>query len=277
MTRSERQKQTNQILHVLPTFTPINSNCYIYCINKATLPLYLHDLIHLAERTTRFTIDTEHDYYTYESALIQIEFINYDRSAIILIQTSDLPDSTSVGFFLMRKLMAIILQHSNTLYGWGDMKYELMRFIHFHLFSSHAITQINFINVQYHFKQWYNQTFLHQCGLPLFSDDHDLCTCFHRPIKNKDIGWPLQKAIACMFHEFLDKTLTRCRWSLPFSLSRTIQYYLNLKHKTTCLSFTQKRLLFAANDCFAITKLWMILELHWTQEQHRQYRLSHKK
>lgn len=272
----EQRNQTNQILSVLPKFTPINHDYFIYCINQGTLPVHLHDLISLAKQTLRFTIDTERDYYTRESALIQIEFINYNRSVVALLEVCHLPDPTSPLFSLIHTLMELILQPTNTLYGWGDMKFELAKYFRFHLFSSYTLSQINFINVQYHFKQWYNQTFLHQCGLPLNFNDHELCTCLYRPLKNKDYVWALQKAIAFIFNEFIDKTLTHSRWTIPFALSRTIERYIHLKNRTT-KNFTEKRILYAVDDCFAVTKLWMVLEMNWTQEELQQYRLTHKR
>lgn len=276
MSRSAQQKSFNKLLSDLPKFTPINEEYYIYSISQITSSVHLRDLIRLAGQTTRFTINTEHDRQAQQSALIQIEFVNRDRSAIVLIQTCHLPDQTSILFSLLRELFQIVLQSSNVLYGWGDMKYELERFVHFGLFSRHTLAQINFVNVQSTFKQWYNRTFLHRCGLPSCSDDNELCKCLFRPMKFQEIDWPLQKAIAVLFWQFLDKTLTRSRWSMPFFISETIGHYSKLSNKTS-KTFSEQHIFFAVNDCLAVTKLWMILEMNWTQAELQQYRLCHKK
>ncbi|CAF4431941.1 unnamed protein product, partial [Rotaria magnacalcarata] len=44
-------------------FTPIN-NYEIYLINQSTSPMLLHNSSELASKTTEFTIDTKHHYYT---------------------------------------------------------------------------------------------------------------------------------------------------------------------------------------------------------------------
>ncbi len=71
MGRNERQRQLNQTFSVLPTFSPL-ANCHIYHLNQTTSLHSLPHLIELARETTRFTIDTEHDYWTHEPALIQM-------------------------------------------------------------------------------------------------------------------------------------------------------------------------------------------------------------
>ncbi len=97
--------------------------------------------------------------------------------------------------------------------------------------------------VQSHFKKWYNKTFIHQCGLQPFHDDHLLCICFYRPLKDKNNQWS--------FHR------------------RNIQQYsmINKSIKKT----NNHLILYAVNDCLAVTKLLMVLELNWTKAQLRQY------
>ncbi|CAF3661502.1 unnamed protein product [Rotaria socialis] len=50
-------------VNILSVFTPIN-NYEIYLINQATSPMLLHDSFELTSKTTEFTIDTKHHYYT---------------------------------------------------------------------------------------------------------------------------------------------------------------------------------------------------------------------
>ena len=125
-TRNQRQRQLNQQLSVLPSFTPLNQY-HIYHIHRFTSPTLLHDLIQLARETTQFTVDTENDYSTHVPALIQIEFIG-TTSVVLLIETCHLPHPSSVLSWLIRSLLSIIFRTSNTIYAWGDVVDELLDF-----------------------------------------------------------------------------------------------------------------------------------------------------
>ena len=54
-----------------------------YLVNRFTRPPMMHDLIHLAQKTKRFTIHTQFDHATGRPALIQIEFINEPLSVVV--------------------------------------------------------------------------------------------------------------------------------------------------------------------------------------------------
>lgn len=132
MTRNERQRQLNMELSVLPTFTPLN-DCRVYHINRTTSLMLVQDLIELARKTTRYTIDTEHDYYTHQAALIQIEFVR-SQSVVLLIETFHLPHASSVLFWLIRSLFNVIFKSSNLVFSWGDAICELTDFTQYGLF-----------------------------------------------------------------------------------------------------------------------------------------------
>ena len=245
-----RKRLLNRQLSILPPFVPLN-HWQAYRINRTTAPSLLHDLIELARSTTRYTIDTEHDYYTHEAALIQIEFIR-QRSIVILIETCHLPQTATVTFWLMKSLLAVVLSPSNSIYSWGNATDELSQFVHYDLFSSSTIQRANNIDVQVDFKLWYNKIFLHTCGLQPYEHDHSLCTCIHRPVKHRQDQWSLQKAIAYAFREFLDKSRTnsKCRRQLTHS---------------------DELVLYAVSDCLAVTKLHMLIDGNWTKEQLDRY------
>ena len=261
--RNERQRQLNTALSVYPKFSPL-SDCQIYLINQTTSPMLIQDLIQLARETTQFTIDTECDYVTHEPALIQIEFLNIN-SVVLLIETCHLPNSSSVLFWLIRSLLKIIFQPSNVILSWGDLFFELAAFLHYGLFSVNAIYQMNVIDVQHRFKKWYNQTFVHMCELRPYHEDSPLCTCLYRPVKNAKNQWSLQRAIAYTFHEFLDKSQTKSHWRQRLSLIGNVHPYAMVNNK---MKQTRAHLInYAANDCLAVTKLMMVVELNWTKEQ----------
>jgi hypothetical protein len=255
--RNERQRQLNMKLSVLPKFIPAN-DYKIYHINRITSPILLPDLIQLARETIKFTIDTEHDYYTHQAALIQIEFIQA-KSVVLLIETCHLPHASSLLFWLIQSLFKVILQPSNTIYSWGDAIFELSHFIQYGLFSSKTLQQINTINIQKRFKKWYNKIFVHDCGLLPLDNDNPLCTCLHRPVKNKNDQWSLQKAIAYTFNQFLDKKRRKSSWSRSLDIAYLQQHsVLNNNQK----KILEHLILYAVNDCLAVTKLLVPLKLN---------------
>ncbi|CAF1279156.1 unnamed protein product [Rotaria sordida] len=146
MNRNARKLELNMALRVLPIFNPLN-DYHIYHINQSTSSILLHNLIEQSRKTTRFTIDTEDDYYTRRPALIQIEFIQC-QSIVLLIEVHHLPQATSVIFWLIRSLVKIILNLSNCIYSWGNGENELNKFISCGLFSSKQLKQINNIDIQ---------------------------------------------------------------------------------------------------------------------------------
>jgi hypothetical protein len=248
--RNERRRQVNMELSNLQTFTPLN-DYQIYHINRATSTMLLPHLIESARKTTKFTVDTEHDYYTRQPALIQIEFIQ-TKSIILLIETCHLPRRSSVLFWLIQSLFKAIFKPSNTIYSWGDAIFELSDFLQYDLFSSQILHQIMAIDIQQHFKKWYNKIFTHDCGLLPFADDNMLCKCSHRPVKRPDDQWSLQKAIAYTFDEFLDKTRTKSRWGLCLDLANAQQFAIINKKQRKII---EELVVYAANDCLAVTKL----------------------
>ncbi|CAF3411841.1 unnamed protein product [Rotaria socialis] len=261
--RNARKQQQNTELSILPKFCPLNPY-RIYYINRTTSTMLMYDLITLARTTSRFTIDTEKDFYSHAAALIQIEFIGND-SIILLIETCHLPDVSSVLFWLIRSLLKVILAKKNLVYCWGDICDELLDFIPTNLVSLELLRQINYRDVQHQFKVWCRRTFS--------EDDLNLC------IKNSLVGryactvfddvyhkWSLQMAITFTFDEFLDKSLTKRHWSRP----------LDGLLASACLARSRsdqavaQRIEYAVNNCLAVTKLARMLGISSIKEPTRQ-------
>ena len=100
--RNVRRQQLNTALSTLPTFSPLNPY-HVYHMHRLTLTNLLHDLIRLARTTSKFSIDTEKDFYTHKPALIQIELIKDKQSTVLFIEVCHLPHVSSiVHFFKMR-------------------------------------------------------------------------------------------------------------------------------------------------------------------------------
>ena len=268
MTRHERQRQLNIQLSALPSFTPLNGY-ELHHINHSTPSLLLQDLIDMARKTMRYSIDTENDYRTHRPALIQIEFVR-QRSIVLLVEVCHLPHPSSTLFWLMRSLFKVILQPANMILSWGDAIRELSEFVPCGLFSTTMVDQMRMIDVQGRFKGWYNNTFRHTCGVPS-RDDHPSCTCSHRPVKNSSNPWSLQKAVACTFYQFLDKTRTKSNWSQR--LDRGDVRSSSMFDRNANIIRAQM-IQYATNDCLAVTKLFAVLEYEWTKRQLQEYNVE---
>ncbi|CAF5142012.1 unnamed protein product, partial [Rotaria magnacalcarata] len=190
MNRNIRQRQLNMKLSVLPIFTPLYPY-KIYHINQSTPTILLQDLITLARKTTKFTIDTESDYYTHEPALIQIEFI-HSHSIVLLIGICHLPHELSVLFWMTRSLMNIIFKPSNVIISWGDTKRELESFISCKLISIKLIQQINDIDVQGYFNDWHDNLLENDYDHPLFDNKEMLCSYSRKSLEDRNHKWSLQ-------------------------------------------------------------------------------------
>ena len=250
LTRNERQRRLNAQLSILPKFEPLND--YEVClINHSTSTMQLQNLIELARQTSTFTIDTEQDYYSHQPALIQIEFVE-KRSVVVLIETCHLPHRASILFWLIRSLCKVIFQSDKLILAWGDIINELSTFIDYGLFSLNSIQHIHTMDVQHLFKPWYNERYPHQCGLSPSADDHITCTCPHRVVKNKNDRWSLQKAIAYLFDEFLDKSRTKSHWSRRLVSRDVRRFSITNRKESEC----RELIAYAVNDCLAVTKLF---------------------
>lgn len=256
--------------NALWTFCPLTTDCQIYHINRLTSRKIVHDLIELARQTTRFMIDTENDYSSHQPALIQIEYF-HTTSTVLLIETCQLPDHSSVLFWLIQSLLKIIFQSSNVLLSWGDVIFELSDFLQYGLFTMNTLQEMQTINVQHRFKIWYNKTFVHTCGLEPFDDDNLLCTCTYRPVKNPNNPWSLQRAIQYTFNEFLDKSRRKSNWGRLLSIKDVRQYAMIYDKEIKAAH--EQIILYAVNDCLAATKLMMVIDFNWTKEQLAIYKL----
>ena len=254
--RLDRRHQLNSVFSSLPAFRPWKNDCRIVHIHRSTPSSVLYALIDYAQETTEFTIDTESDYRTHQPALIQIEFIR-SKPIVVLFEMCHLSKQQAFLSSLVRILIRTILMSSKTIFAWGDPIEELAHFARYGFFSYEHLVPLNVVDVQDAFKQWYNRTFHHRCGLEPDADDHPTCTCCHRPVKDLQHRWSLQKAIAFTFGEFLDKSRTLSHWSRFLSSTNSTRALLVEK---TSRSMVDNMILYAVDDCLAVTKLKWVIE-----------------
>ena len=133
-----------------------------------------HDLICLARTTSKFSIDTEKDFYTHKPALIQIELIQDQQSTVLLIKVCHLPHVSSVLHWLIRALLKIILNSNNLIYAWGNIVDELTDYIPCGLFNMDVLCQINSIDLQYELKEWHDRHYNVEFNIPSLKDNNNL-------------------------------------------------------------------------------------------------------
>jgi len=180
-----------------------------------------------AKLTDHYSMDTEDDPFTHELATLQVEFIRYNSSPlVIIIETNYLPEQSTPLFKKIQHLGQIIFSSNNHIYSWGPAKKEIKKFDNFSLFRNIKIVEHN---IQDEFS------------------DGELCG--------------LQKAIQYEFNEYLNKTATVGEWGCGIDLllgtyvpndvvgsERTYILHEEKKYRSILKEY-------AINDVFAVTKL----------------------
>ena len=130
----EESKQKCREGKSIPFQQPENYSNYF--INRQTTIFILDELIDQAKLTNYFSMDTEGDALTKQSATIQVAFIRHPTPPIIIIiEANHLPPINSPLFKKIQQLCSIIFTSDHTIYSWGPSKEELERFVKFNLFN----------------------------------------------------------------------------------------------------------------------------------------------
>ena len=256
--RNLRQQQLNTALSTLPTFSSLNPY-HVYHIHRFTSTNLLHDLIRLARTTSKFSIDTEKDFYTHKPALIQIELIQDRQSTVLLIEVCHLPHVSSIVHWLIRALLKIIFNSNNLIYAWGNIVDELTDFIPCGLFNMDNLCRINSIDIQHEFKQRHDRHFNMEFNIPSMKDNNSRSLIAKYSMKSYEDDyhqWSLQMAIAFTFHEFHDKSLRNSRWSDHLDPSNVAVF--TMLHPNQ-YRIRQRMVHYAVNDCLTVTKLATML------------------
>ena len=90
-------------------------------------------------------------------------------------------------------------------------------------------------------------------------------------VQQIDVGvvlWWLQKAVACTFYQFLDKSRTKSNWSQRLDGRDVRRSSLFNSHGNIIRA---QMIQYATNDCLAGTKLYAVLEYEWTKRQLQEY------
>ncbi|CAF1508836.1 unnamed protein product [Adineta steineri] len=224
----------------------------IYVIDQHANIRDIMTLIQRVQQTRTFSIIIEHRYRVVKDTTIKIELIQVEqlKSIVLIFRVIDLFIENEELLSIMHVLLRSIFQPRNKFYTWNNNINDLCALVFTGYLAETIVKQIILIPLQYHFKEWYNRTFIHNenCNVPPSSqadnNDHSYCSCAHRPYKKNTAKWTITNALKYVFNE--NSTLVPS------------------KNNHTALS------------CLAITKLNMILELNWSEEQLYQYKKFHQ-
>jgi hypothetical protein len=187
----------------------------------------MHELIHLAQKTKRFTIDTQFDKCTGRPSLIQIEFNNEVLSIVALVEACHLPtDGTSLSFWLIHSLFRFVLQTSKVIYSWGSVAEALDPFVQYGYFTNETLKQLQNTDVQHEFSSWYREF------------DPNGCANQRR--------WQLTSALAASTDEYLDESEQSNVWSFGLFPCNAAQWDLQKIGRLVN---------YASTRCLAITKI----------------------
>lgn len=252
---TNRVQNCNEV-EQLETFQPLKS-CVVHRIDRLSSIFDLASLITKAKSTRKFSIHTTRATEQGTVTRIVIEFLDIGQvqNTVLLFEVLYLPPSTmALTFFAIHILLKTIFDLSKKFIVWSDdNRNDLQVFSDYEYIPLSILENINIIELQGPFKQWYNQTFKHleHCYVaPVYRHDALFCVCAHRPYKNRHDHWSLSKAIEYVFNEYITDTN-----------GNEMNYPENINHLIRC--------------CLTITKLTMVVELNWTAEQISQYKRFH--
>ncbi|CAF1034015.1 unnamed protein product [Rotaria magnacalcarata] len=240
---------------VLHPFQPSKSYCFykMNCLTSAHLIIYL---IGVAKKTTRFSIYIERSREQGQVNLIAIELIRIDQleSTILLFELSLQPEQATPLFYLIQLLLMYIFHPKKKCCIWNNDHWKsLQAFVHCAYLTEEILERINVLELQNHFKIWYNKRFKHHKNCYVsrwYEEDSSFCTCPYRPYKHVNEKWTIYTAMIYIFNESIDEF-----------------------HDTHI--DTQQDIKNSIVNCLAITKLSMIIELNWTLKQLQQHKNFH--
>ena len=244
------KKERNQRLSRLPKFE-IERSYDIRFINYKSPFFLLIRLIELAKTTRIFTLDTENDIRSGKPAIIQLQFIpnsTSEKTIVTIFEMCHLPVVETWIYNSIQQLFQIIFQQDNTILTWGKGRSELSAFKIYPIFESIPYHLPHHINVQTSFKTWINNNFQPQL------------------YRNLNDQWSLQVAIAYVFGQFLDKSLTLSRWGTGMDRRLYENWKLNALNYNLTSNLTDgeekyrlKMVQYLVDDCFATTELALLI------------------
>ena len=226
----------------------------------------------MAQTTTDFVIDTECNYKSNTSALIQIYFITSHNvaSPLVLVEIDFLPHYSSSLFLKSKELFDCIFSSRSKIYSWGFISDELTPFLRNKLFSL-PIPSMTY-NTQGQFKSWFNQFIKNYSSSSDYHINTDLndAVILDAPLcdptlilptqlmNDEKVGssesWSLQDAVLYTFGQYLSKRETLRRWSIGLDST------LPTRDASFSSNYRKKLINYACLDCVSAAHINLIMQ-----------------
>ncbi|CAF3316442.1 unnamed protein product [Rotaria socialis] len=303
MKTAKKMNKNEDLQAKYPPFKSSSSITIIHIHHKSTIDT-LNDLITLAHRTSRYTVDTESERNKINNdALIQIQFLHStDASTIILIETAHLPNPQTTLYTKIKELWYTIFNNNNKVITWGTVENEFNNFHHLDFID--LGNPFQHINLQSFFKEWHDTHCVTHPEMEkrdkhtgpvspnmvdMSGDDSDddmddgklndyvQYKCDHITHYDYNATWSLQDAIATTFNKFLDKSQTINSWQCGIDLQLDTwknkffsrpQYNKHIEQQQRI-----KMKQYAADDCVAVAELFLCMYPE-TTNQHQIHDIS---
>ncbi|CAF3287426.1 unnamed protein product [Rotaria sp. Silwood2] len=286
--KTAKKIKKNEDLQVkYPPFKSSSNINIIHIHHKSTIDT-INDLIILANRTSRYTVDTESERKKIKKdALIQIQFLHStDASTIILFETAYLPNPQTTLYKKIKELWSTIFNNNNEIITWGTVHNEFNNF--YHLDFINLGNSFQHVNLQSLFRGWHNARCVTHPEMekrekktgPVSSNMVDMSgddtdddmddgklndylqyQCDHITHYDDSATWSLQDAIATTFNKFLDKSQTinfwRCGIDLELNTWKNKLFSRPQYNKHIEQQQRLKMKQYATDDCIAVAELFL--------------------
>ncbi|CAF3663639.1 unnamed protein product [Rotaria socialis] len=257
MKTAKKMNKNEDLQAKYPPFKSSSNITIIHIHHKSTIET-INDLIILANRTSRYTVDTESERKKINNdALIQIQFLHStDASTIILIETAHLPNPQTILYSKIKELWSTIFNNNNEVITWGTGWH-----------NEHCVTHPEME------KRDKKTGPVSSNMVDMSGDDSDddmndgklndyvQYKCDHITHYDYNATWSLQDAIATTFNKFLDKSQTINFWQCGIDLQLDTwknklfsrpQYNKHIEQQQRI-----KMKQYPTDDCIAVAELFL--------------------
>ena len=275
---TKRIERNEELRAKYPPFHSL-SEVEIVHVHQHTPIDVINELIIKANRTHRYTVDTESE-LSGRGALVQIEMVHtINQSTVLLCEVAYFPERNSILYEKVNELISIVFSESNEILSWGSLEDEFNNFTEFEMFKTGKVRMKK--DMQFLFSRWNADRTSHpererregetrRSAIDWFetpdeqegSESQDGMDIDGLKIDRQPIS--LQDAVASTFKSFLDKSETINRWRCGLDLAlNTWKTRWFTKHGYSQGEEKEKRSRmrdYAVNDCLAVTRLYFHMD-----------------
>jgi hypothetical protein len=256
----DKKENILENLKTLRKFEPMSPK-KVYHVNTLTTYGTMAEILKLVSKKNQFVIETKYDDMNGCPKLIQILFSHRFILYIILVETLYLPEFDLCLHHQIKCLFSTILSPSNEIQSWKNIKIELKYFLDCNIFSWTQIENVQVVNIQRKFQEWFRKFFVN-------------IQLNYVPSNS----WTLEMAIAFLFQEQLDTSPAKSRnWNIGLFAhfntncnERLIadRFVLNILADNKSRSILGN---YAIHECMAVNRIAALLQNDWTRKNGEKY------